>query len=79
MLTALRDIGAGEEICYDYAMTDSDVDGLEPYSLACLCGTPACRGTVTDRDWRRADLQDKYDGHFTTYLAERIEREYRAR
>jgi SET domain-containing protein len=75
-LTALRDIRAGEEICYDYAMTDSEADGVPPYHLECLCRTARCRGAVTDSDWRLEALQRAYEGHFSLYLEERIRREY---
>ena len=44
-LVAMRDIDAGEEICFDYAMSDaSDYDEFE-----CGCRAPSCRGRVTRR------------------------------
>src|SRR6185312_3750706 len=49
---AMRDIGAGEELTHDWAMTDDD-----DYSVACNCRTPGCRGTLTGKDWQRPDLQ----------------------
>jgi SET domain-containing protein len=64
VLVALRDIRSGEEICYDYAMTDSsDYDEFE-----CLCGTHGCRGRITGNDWRLPELQARYRGYFSTYL-----------
>ncbi|MBI3541780.1 MAG: SET domain-containing protein-lysine N-methyltransferase [Deltaproteobacteria bacterium] len=71
-LVALRPIAPGEEICFDYAMTDSDVDGRETYRMRCLCGEKSCRGEITDLDWRRPDLREKYRGFFSSYLAARI-------
>ncbi len=64
---ALRDIAAGEELTHDWATTDDD-----DYELECLCGAPACRKVITGQDWRRRDLQEKYRGHFSTYLADKI-------
>ena len=64
---ALRDIAAGEELTHDWGMTDDD-----DYSLPCRCGAANCRGTVTGQDWRRPDLQQKYAGYFSVYLARRI-------
>ena len=64
---ALRDIAAGEELTHDWATTDDD-----EYELDCRCGAPTCRGVITGRDWRRPDLQEKYRGHFSTYLADKI-------
>ncbi len=69
-LVALRDIAAGEEICYDYAMTDgSDYDEFE-----CHCGAPACRGIISGEDWRLPELQARYSDHFSPYLLRRIRR-----
>jgi len=68
LLVALRDLAPGEEITFDYAMTDST-----PYDeFTCSCGTPSCRGLVTARDWERPDLQARYDGWFSGYLQRRI-------
>ena len=46
VLVAMRDIVPGEELTIDWATTD---DG--DYELACRCGSPRCRGTVTGMDW----------------------------
>lgn len=68
MLVALRDIAVGEEVCYDYAMTDSS-----PYDeFDCACGAPACRGYITGQDWLQPALQEKYAGYFSLYLQRRI-------
>ncbi len=69
-LVALRDIQAGEEVCYDYAMTDGS-----PYDeFTCQCGEPTCRKRVSGEDWMRRDLQERYRGYFSPYLQRRIER-----
>jgi hypothetical protein len=65
---ALRDIAAGEEVCYDYAMTDGG-----PYDeFECHCGTPYCRGHVTGGDWKLPELWARYGEHFSPYLLRRI-------
>jgi uncharacterized protein len=64
---AMRDICAGEELTHDWAMTDDD-----DYSIECNCGTPGCRKTLTGKDWRRPDLQKRYAGYFSAYLARKI-------
>ncbi len=67
-LVALRDISAGEEVCFDYAMTDGS-----PYDeFECRCGAPNCRRRVTGEDWRRWELQDSYRDFFSPYLKKRI-------
>lgn len=67
-LVALRDILAGEEVCYDYAMSDGS-----PYDeFACFCGTPFCRKHITGNDWQLPELWSRYEGHFSPYLERRI-------
>ena len=69
-LVAMRDIERGEEVCFDYAMSDSsDYDEFE-----CHCGTPACRKKITGNDWKLPDLQRHYRGFFSPYLQRRIDR-----
>ena len=64
---AMRDISAGEELTHDWAMTDDD-----DYSMECNCGALACRKTLTGKDWQRRDLQKRYAGYFSAYLARKI-------
>jgi hypothetical protein len=74
-LIALRAISPGEEITYDYVLTDSDADDVPAFEMRCLCGDSLCRGVITDRDWRREDLRARYRGMFSSYLQARIESE----
>ena len=68
LVVAMRDIEPGEEITFDYAMCDStDYDEFD-----CSCDTPHCRKRVTGDDWKRPDLQQRYAGWFSSYLARRI-------
>ncbi|HJQ31179.1 MAG TPA: SET domain-containing protein-lysine N-methyltransferase [Pyrinomonadaceae bacterium] len=67
VFVAMRAIEAGEELTHDWATTDDDV-----YELECNCGAHACRRRITGQDWRRKDLQEKYRGFFSSYLAEKI-------
>lgn len=69
-LVALHDIQAGEEMCFDYAMSDG-----EPYDeFDCFCGSEECRKKITGNDWKLHSLWGKYDGYFSPYLAKRIEK-----
>lgn len=66
---ALCDIPtAGEELTADYAMTDD-----EPYEMTCRCGRPSCRGTITGFDWRKPEIQARYDGYFSWFIQRRID------
>jgi SET domain-containing protein len=68
-LRARRRIAAGEEITFDYAMTDGcDYDEFE-----CLCGSTLCRGKVTGTDWQLPELQERYGEHFSPYLLRRMQ------
>jgi hypothetical protein len=68
VLVALRDLAIGEELTYDYATSDgSDYDEFE-----CACGTDLCRGKVSGHDWMLPELQLRYRGFFSPYLAKRI-------
>jgi hypothetical protein len=64
-----RDIAAGEELTIDYG-TNSGAPGFE---MICACGAPSCRHRVTSDDWRLAELQHRYQGHWVPALARRIE------
>jgi hypothetical protein len=67
-IVALDRIQPDDEVTIDYAMCDGS-----PYDeFECACGTSSCRGRVTGEDWRRPDLWERYDGHFSPYLERRI-------
>ncbi|HYN75218.1 MAG TPA: SET domain-containing protein-lysine N-methyltransferase [Candidatus Limnocylindria bacterium] len=68
VVVAMRDLAVGEELTFDYATCD----GTDYDEFVCACGAPTCRGTVTGRDWMSADLQERYAGWFSPYLARRI-------
>lgn len=67
-LVAMRAIAAGEQIGYDYATSD----GCDYDEFDCRCGAPGCRGRVSGDDWRRPELQARYRGWFSPYLAARV-------
>ncbi len=68
-LRAMRDIEAGEELNFDYAMCDGS-----PYDeFDCHCGSIECRHRVTGEDWRDPVLWERYEGFFSPYLSRRIE------
>jgi uncharacterized protein len=64
---AMCDICAAEELTHDWAMTDDD-----DYSVECNCGASNCRKTLTGKDWQHPDLQKRYAGYFSAYLARKI-------
>ncbi len=63
-LVAMRRIEAGEQVSFDYAMSDSaSYDEFD-----CGCGAASCRGKVRASDWRDPELQRRYRGYFSSYL-----------
>ena len=69
VFVAMRDIEAGEELTHDWATTDDD-----DYQVECNCAAANCRKVLTGKDWQRTDLQRKYEGYMSWYLAEKIKR-----
>lgn len=69
VLVAMRAIAPGEELCFDYAMTDGS-----PYDeFECHCDAPHCRKWVRGNDWQKPELWEKYRGYFMPYLQKRID------
>jgi uncharacterized protein len=67
-VVAMREILPGEEVTFDYAMSDSsDYDEFD-----CACGMASCRGQITGDDWKLPELWEKYDGYFSPYIADKI-------
>jgi hypothetical protein len=70
-IVAMRDIAVGEELTFDYAMSDaSDYDEFD-----CNCGTALCRGRVRADDWQLDTLRQRYKGFFSPYIQRKIEAE----
>jgi len=71
-LAAMRNIGPGEEITFDYAMCES-IDGLKGNEFECCCGTRYCRGSFTGHDWKNPELWGRYGKYFSPYLQRKIQ------
>lgn len=68
LMVAMRDIRPGEEITYDYAMTDCDLS----YRFSCRCGAKNCRKVITSDDWKIPALQRRYKDYFSWFIQEKI-------
>jgi uncharacterized protein len=68
-LVAMRDIKIGEEVCFDYAMSDT----MAYDEFECLCGASNCRGKVGGTDWQRPELQKRYAGFFAPHVQRKID------
>ena len=65
---SLSDIAIGEELTFDYAMTDSS----EYDQFDCACSKSHCRGKITGKDWQKSELQGKYNNYFSSFIAKLI-------
>ena len=66
-LEARRDITVSEEVTVDYALQT-----VVEWEMPCRCGTVACRGIVRGSDWKRPDVRQRYEGHFSPFINARI-------
>lgn len=71
VIVALRDISVGEELLYDYAMTEVDPE----YKFNVVCHHSTCRKVITGSDWKKKELQQKYKGFFSLFIQEKIDKE----
>ena len=69
LMVTKRAVAAGEELCFDYAMSDSD----DYDEFTCRCGAAQCREVVRGTDWKRPDLRARYAGWFSAYLARKLD------
>ena len=61
---ALSDIEIGEELTFDYSMSDSS----QYDEFKCACDKDKCREKITGLDWQKKDLQIKYTNYFSAYI-----------
>lgn len=68
-LIAIKQILPGQEVTFDYAMSDSD----DFDEFHCCCGEMLCRGLVTGSDWKIPTIQKRYYNYFMPYLKRKID------
>ena len=67
-ICAIEDVEVGEELTFDYAMTDaSKYDEFE-----CACKKPNCRKKISGSDWQNLELRKKYENYFSSYISKLI-------
>ena len=75
ILVARSDIEAGEEVTIDYALFTTQSNWM--LDDRCRCRSPYCRRVITGDDWRREDVQERYQGHFSPFINRRIEESFK--
>lgn len=66
-LIAIRNIDIGEELCFDYAFSESFTQ-----SFKCNCNSSNCRKNITNEDWKNLEIQKKYGEYFSPYLKKKF-------
>jgi SET domain-containing protein len=67
-IVARRDILPGEEITYDYAMTEVNIE----WQMICRCGATNCRGLITNKDHRDPKWQALYGDNLPSHTRKAI-------
>jgi uncharacterized protein len=65
-IVAMRDIAPGEEITWDYEMTENYM-----WRMQCACGSPLCRKTIGAYRNMPAATRKKYKGYISDWLVKR--------
>lgn len=66
-VVAMRDIEKGEQITWDYEMTE-----MHPYwRMRCRCGTPGCRKLIGNHRNMPEKIRKKYKGYISRWLRAR--------
>jgi len=61
---AIRDVAAGEELTYDYALAESN----PKFQMICACGSKTCRKVITGNDWKNEQFQAKNQAYMLPHL-----------
>jgi len=61
---AIRAIGKGEELNYDYALVESNPSFL----MHCTCGSRKCRKVITGNDWKDDEFRFKHREYMHPHL-----------
>ena len=62
-IVAMRNINAGEEITWDYAMTEND-----PWRMKCKCGSDDCRGIIGAYRMLSQEQKKKYKSYTSSWI-----------
>lgn len=66
-VVAMRDIEKGEQITWDYEMTERS----DWWRMRCKCGSPLCRKVIGNYDNMPLEIRRKYKGYISTWLTGR--------
>ena len=70
---AMKDVKKGEELTYDYAMSEINENGYN-WIVECTCGTKSCRKQITNLDIfnRKLKLAEKYKDYLPKFALREV-------
>ncbi len=67
-IVAMRDIATGEELTWDYEMTENNQYG---WQMACKCGTASCRNFIGRYENMPQEVRERYAGYISEWLLQK--------
>lgn len=67
-VVAMREISPGEEITWDYGMSEDS-----KWEMECLCNTSSCRKTIGNYQKIPEEIKEKYTGYISEWLIKKYE------
>lgn len=64
-IVTMRDITPGEELTWDYEMSEENVTG---WSMKCKCGEKKCRKKISKYSNMPLEIREKYKGYISKWL-----------
>ena len=65
-IVAMRNIKTGEQLTWDYEMTDNNISRY--WSMKCHCGTKSCRKVIGAYRHMPPQIRRKYQGYISPWL-----------
>ena len=65
-IIAMKDISKGDEVTFDYNMTEDS-----GWKMECKCGSKNCRKLIQNHEHLPREFRDKYKGYISDWLVEK--------
>lgn len=69
-IVAMRPIKKGEQLTWDYEMTEKNPD----WRMRCRCGTPICRKVIGNYKNMPLKIRKKYKGYISSWLPKKVQK-----
>jgi len=74
VMTARKDIKPGDDVTYDYCITETENSKHVAKGWKCLCGATCCRGRLTGIEYKDPELQKRYHRRWAQYIQDKIDK-----